>query len=428
MANPRTHALDNFRTSLTALVILHHASTPYGGAGPWPYTSPRYYPSSSPALVLFNVTNQTFFMGSFFLVSAYFSSIAAKKKTRAQFLREKWRRLGVPTLVFCLVRGGFVRGILAGRLKGEGWGVVGREVWEGVKSVRGVGGPVWYCATLLVFDAVFAGLLPGYFARKEPLAANEKEISGTVSSDIKTSASSVVTRSATSITDSPEEPKPFRTTHVLATLGLISTSSFFIRLYYPVGRAFWPLFLQLAYVSQYIVYYTAGIYIHRSGRSLQNAISSSTLRITGTITASIASLSLFHIKSLLDTGMSFPEIVPLVFGGPNLLAFLYAFFNEFAGLTLASILLKAFYNPRLAFLSKRWMVGSVDVAKYSYAAFLVHSPVVLDLQCWFGKKGWESVGAVASAVVVGSLSIVESWVVGVVLKKGVEWVGWRGYL
>ena len=417
MASPRTHALDNFRTSLTALVILHHASTPYGGAGSWSYTSPRYYPNSSPALVLFNVTNQTFFMGSFFLVSAYFSSIAAKKKTRTQFLREKWRRLGVPTLLFCLVKGGLVRGILAGRLREEEWGVVGREVWEGVKSVRGVGGPVWYCATLLIFDAVFAGVLPGYFARTEPLLASEKE------GGLSTPKPSEEVATKTSV-----EPKPFRTAHVLATLGLISTSSFIIRLYYPVGRAFWPLLLQLAYVSQYVTYYTAGIYIHRSGRSLQNAISTSTLRIVGTITASIASLSLFHIKSLLNTGMSFREIVPLIFGGPNQLAFLYAFFNEFAGLTLASLLLKTFHNPRLAFLSKRWMVGTVDVAKYSYAAFLVHAPVVLDFQCWFGKNGWEGMGAVASAVVVGALSVVESWVGGMVLKKGIEWVGWRGYL
>ncbi|CAN9145451.1 unnamed protein product [Alternaria alternata] len=67
MANQRTHALDNLRTCLTALVILHHASTPYGGAGPWPYTSPLYMPNSSPILLTFNVINQTFFMATFFL-------------------------------------------------------------------------------------------------------------------------------------------------------------------------------------------------------------------------------------------------------------------------------------------------------------------------------------------------------------------------
>jgi peptidoglycan/LPS O-acetylase OafA/YrhL len=146
------------------------------------------------------------------------------------------------------------------------------------------------------------------------------------------------------------------------------------------------------------------------------------------MTTFIASLGLLHTKSLLDTGMSFPEIAPLIFGGPNLLALLYAFFNEFAGLLLASLSLKAFYSSRLSFLGKRWMVGKVDVAKYSYAAFMVHGPVVLDLQCLFGKKGWESMGAVASALLVGVLSVVESWVGGLMLKDGIEWVGWRGYL
>jgi hypothetical protein len=428
MAHPRTHALDNLRTSLTALVILHHASVPYGGAGLWSYTSPRYYPNSSPTLVLFNVANQTFFMGSFFLLSAYFSSIAAKKKTRLQFLREKWNRLGVPTLVFCLVKSGLARGILAWRLRGEAWNVVGREFLDGVKSVRGISGPVWYCATLFVLDAVYAGALPRHFARAEPIQLTEKENAGTVSNRDDTSAPSTNTSSATSFTNPSAGPEPFRTAHVLATLGLISTSSFLIRLYYPVGRTFWPLSLQLAYTSQYFVYYTAGIYIHRSGRALESVISSHTLRIVGTMTTFIASLGLLHTKSLLDTGMSFPEIVPLVFGGPNLLALLYAFFNEFAGLLLTSLSLKTFYSCRLSFLGKRWMVGKVDVAKYSYAAFMVHGPVVLDLQCLFGKKGWESMGAVESTLVVGALSVVESWVGGLMLKNGIEWVGWRGYL
>jgi hypothetical protein len=188
------------------------------------------------------------------------------------------------------------------------------------------------------------------------------------------------------------------------------------------------LFLQLAYTSQYIVYYTTGIYTHRSGRSLHNAVSSYTLRIVGTTTAFITSLGILHIKILFATGMTFPQIVPLVFGGPNLLALLYAFFNEFAGLLIASLVLKAFHNPLLAFLGKRWRVGKVDVATYSYAAFMVHGPVVLDLQCLFGKKGWESMGAVVTACVVGFLGVVESWVGGWMMKEGVEWVGWRGYL
>jgi tRNA A37 threonylcarbamoyladenosine dehydratase len=54
--------------------------------------------------------------------------------------------------------------------------------------------------------------------------------------------------------------------------------------------------------------------------------------------------------------------------------------------------------------------------------------VILDLQCLFGKKGWESMGAVETAFVVGVLGVVGSWVVGAVLKEGIEWVGWKGFL
>ena len=421
MANQRTHALDNLRTCLTALVILHHASTPYGGAGPWPYTSPLYMPNSSPILLTFNVINQTFFMATFFLISAYFSSIAARKKTRHQFPKEKWKRLGVPTLVFSLIVKGAARGILAWRLKDEDWVNIGREVLEGLKIVRGVSGPVWYCALLLIFDGLYAGLLPSHFADKSP---SQKAIFKAPSDVVNINVASPTANT----TNSTKEPHTFRTTHVLAAVTLTSISSFVIRLYYPVGRPLWPISLQLAYASQYVLYYTTGIYIHRSGRSLQGSISPSTLRVIGTSTALITSIGLFHIQYLTRTGMSSSQIMPLVFGGPNMLALLYALFNEFAGFFIASLILKAFYNARMSFLGKRWSVGKVDLSVYSYAAFMVHGPVVLDLQCLFGKKGWEGMGAVETAFSVGILGVAESWVIGMILKKAIESVRWKGYL
>jgi hypothetical protein len=364
-------------------------------------------------------------MATFFLISAYFSSIAARKKTRSQFLHEKWKRLGVPTCVFSLIVKGVARGILAWRLRDEGWHDISKEVLVGFKMVRGVSGPVWYCALLLIFDGMYAGLLPSHFAdTSSGQKALDKTFSNNVDTDLSPAAYPPISRSISI----PKEPQPFHTAHVLITLTLISVSSFVIRLCYPVGRPLWPISLQLSFASQYVVYYIAGIYIYRSGCSLQNAISTYTSTIVGTITALITSLGLFHIKSITETGMSSPQLMPLAFGGPNILALLYAFFNEFAGLLIASLVLKAFYNPRLSFLEKRWRVGKVDVAKYSYAAFMVHGPVILDLQCLFGKKGWESVGAVETAFVVGVLGVVESWVGGVVLKEGIEWLGWKGYL
>jgi hypothetical protein len=57
----RKHGLDNLRTFLTALVILHHTAIVYGGSGEWPVRS-RCFPPESLTLITFNAIDQTFFM------------------------------------------------------------------------------------------------------------------------------------------------------------------------------------------------------------------------------------------------------------------------------------------------------------------------------------------------------------------------------
>jgi glucan biosynthesis protein C len=142
----RTHALDNLRTFLTVLVIFHHAALAYGGIGSWGYHSPHHPPGLSIVLTGFNIINQSFFMGVFFLLSGYFSSIAAIKKTRRSFLEEKFKRLGVPALLYS---------VFAKRRDSANWEGVRNEFMAGVKSTRGVRGPMWYTALLLVFDTIY---------------------------------------------------------------------------------------------------------------------------------------------------------------------------------------------------------------------------------------------------------------------------------
>ena len=73
----RTHYLDNLRTYLTALVILHHTAVAYGGAGGWYYL--EYPNQSSLPLAIFNALNQTYFMAAFFVLSGYFSAHSIQK-------------------------------------------------------------------------------------------------------------------------------------------------------------------------------------------------------------------------------------------------------------------------------------------------------------------------------------------------------------
>jgi len=44
-----------------------------------------------------------------------------------------------------------MNGILALVRDRKSWEVVVKDIWVGLKGTRGVQGPVWYCATLLVF-------------------------------------------------------------------------------------------------------------------------------------------------------------------------------------------------------------------------------------------------------------------------------------
>ena len=68
-ANSRLDFLDPIRVGLTLLVILHHMSITYGGAGSWYYTEGGAPELTRLLLTVFTATNQAFFMGFFFLMA-----------------------------------------------------------------------------------------------------------------------------------------------------------------------------------------------------------------------------------------------------------------------------------------------------------------------------------------------------------------------
>ena len=66
----RSYYIDNLRIFLTSLVVLHHLAITYGAPGLWYYKEEALDPVSSILLSLFVATNQAFFMGMFFMISA----------------------------------------------------------------------------------------------------------------------------------------------------------------------------------------------------------------------------------------------------------------------------------------------------------------------------------------------------------------------
>ena len=126
-------------------------------------------------------------------------------------------------------------------------------------------------------------------------------------------------------------------------------------------------------------------------------------------------------EKLRKGGVQLKTMLQFAMGSPTPIAFLYAAWNEFTGATL-SLTLVLFFKSKF---SRDWKVLGLDLARYSYPAFLVHTPIVVFLQSLF--NGW-CAGGVVKTMLLGSMGVVGSWGFGVGLVKVVEGVGRRGYV
>jgi len=370
---PRLWYYDNLRTFLTALLILHHTSIAYGGSGNWKYRSP-YHASQSIPLVAFNAINQSFFMGTFFFLSGYFSAISKSGKSKGQFIMSKVVRLLIPTIVYTLVMEPTIVYILRihyGDLEAS------RVFMERWRELRGVEGPVWYCALLFIFDICFT------------LVARENN-----------------SKPATSFIKQDTNVISYFDIYLAFIIDILACV--FIRLYYPTGTVFPLLNVQLGYSPQYLLAYCAGHILVSSPPSSIHKIQKASIPFF------IATNAIF-IPPLLVKIINHPSIlnVEAFSGGLTLPSIAYAAYNEVTFLLLSSTLLIVF---KKYFNSKWWNLG-----RYSYASFLVHPLTLVALHIVFEE--WKA-GAILKTSVVGSIGIVLSWGLGWILLKVpmIDWV------
>ncbi|NUT44641.1 MAG: acyltransferase family protein [Thermoactinospora sp.] len=160
---PRTDGrlffVDRVRVLLTAFVVLHHAALTYGSFALWYYHEPTMGEPPPPAgewgrlLDLFLLLNQTYSMGLFFLISAYFVPASHDRKGGRRFLADRLLRVGLPLLVVAFVIVPLAKLPL--------------YRWENARQPIGYldfyakeleQGPAWFLATLLVFVTAYAAL------------------------------------------------------------------------------------------------------------------------------------------------------------------------------------------------------------------------------------------------------------------------------
>jgi glucans biosynthesis protein C len=154
--------IDNIRWSMIILVLSMHASDTYSPFGNWYYVDrPKSgLKSSLGTEIFFGVYQsvlQAFFMAVLFFVAGYFSANAYDRKGFSIFIRDRFLRLGLPTLLYVMVIGPLTQYFLS-RTWGTGgfvhqW-LVHLEDGEWLSET----GPMWFCAALLMFS-FFYGLV-----------------------------------------------------------------------------------------------------------------------------------------------------------------------------------------------------------------------------------------------------------------------------
>lgn len=432
--NVRRHDLDNLRTFLTCLVILHHTSNCYGGPGGGPYKSALIataYPSSRLILFAFNAINHSFFMGLFFWISGRVSSQSLKRidpdpwRSRLSFVSSKFLRLGLPAVCYTMVLEPIAQ-------------IIGQPDWN-ISSIKeflkgyfaeldGIKGPVWYTANLLLFDIV-ACLF------RDPIA---QRLNSSISS-------------GNTSRDDGHRAKPATWYSIARNYGWVAAAltSFLIRVYYPVGTTIKPIALQVAFGPQYVFAYVMGFAsvdvemiftgpftrVFTGARSLNKgpeATEDSTPspetspNCRGIVWAVLISLLLMPLPLVPRLfGTSAPDMQALegsgIYGGWNFCSLLYSIWNELS-LTLVGPTLAAYFH--------NWhnapMRSTFIRPRDSYGAFLVHmviSGMVEKTVDWFLIPShadsivptksivWNSCGLVVVAVVVGLINVTASFAV-----------------
>ena len=333
MEKMRLYFIDNLRILLITLVAMLHLAITYGGEGSWYYRNVPEGTMSVP-LTWHNATIQSFSMGLFFLISGYFTPGSYDRKGPRQFLKDRLLRLGIPILCYDFVIGPLIVRplVLIGNQEPIGSYF---DFLAGYYSSFHIGtGPLWFVEALLIF----AGCYVLYrLLSKTPVSSvqEDRKLPGSLS--------------------------------ILLFALALSTVTFIVRIWLPLGWNFEPLNFQFPFFPQYICMYILGIVAYK--RNWLARIPSS-LGITSLCVGIFIIVILFPV--LFESGGAASGDVSAFMGGFHWQCFGYAAWEQFAGVAMIIGLL---------FLSRRFFNRQGKVRKAlsasAYTAYIIHAPVVV---------------------------------------------------
>lgn len=350
----RLDYIDNLRWTMIFLVVAVHSACTYSGLGSWYYVEKASL--SLPSLLFFGLFLshcQGFFMGFLFFLAGFFVPGSYDRKGPARFLRDRFVRLGIPSLLYMLVV----------------HPLTGRYLLHWPKDRihwRYATGPMWFAVALLFFCVIYVGwkAVRSGAMNPVPLAPGWR--------------------------------------HIWVTGTVIAILAFLIRTVQPIGTNVYNM--QLCFFAQYVVLFALGIVARRRGwvEQLENRMAFSALCL-GALASPVWWVSMVLIFRTMPNGMK------LLNGGWNAYSAIYAFWESFYCVTICTGLLGLYRT----LCNHRGKVAAF-LSDHSFGVYFIHAPVLIAITLLMGTYGWPTIIKFAVASVAAILC---SYFVSMVLRR-----------
>lgn len=361
--------IDNIKILLTVLVVLHHTFIAYSFSTGWYYTQKTTHIGALVPMTMFVSINQSFFMGFFFLLSAYFTGPSYDRKGSCQFIIDRLLRLGIPLLFYSFVLSPFISYLVYYFAKGHY--ITYLQYLSGYDSWIEFG-VMWFVAALLIFTLIY-----------------------------------LATRSLINITFKKLLPAPGAGTILLFAVSL-GVVSFLTRILFPVGWVLKPLGFQLGHFPQYIALFIVGLLAY------QNKWFDGLSQRTGKCLKWSAWLCLlfFPVFFIIRVKLNMP--VSWYSGGFHWQSLLYAVWEQWIGVSILTAMLsraKRSWNTSPPLLK--------GLSRCSFAVYIFHPLIIVSLT--LAVRNW-AVDPAIKLLLVAPLAVLGSFILGtlILLLPGVK--------
>jgi glucan biosynthesis protein C len=329
--------IDNIRWLMIVLVIMIHANVIYAPVGDFFGYEDRSEDLGVSEMVqtIISVLTQAFFMGLLFLIAGYFVPNSLAKKGEKKFIRDRFVRLGVPTLIFML----FVAPTILYPLYYHGTDSFATFALDYYPDpVNWDSGPMWFAVALLIFSIIWAF---------KPSGLTFDRIKG-----------------------------PLTRTRVAILIALVVVVTFLVRIPFPLGTDVWNM--QLCFFTQYAALFIVGIIAYKNNWLATIPAKDGKLYLI----VSVASIFIIMFPIMILGGAVDGELDSYN-GGLAWQAFGLTLFEQIFGICFGLFIIVWFRerHNRQGRLTKK-------ISDNAFAVYVFHPPVVIALAVLLSSYDW----------------------------------------